>query len=204
MLEIAAPFRMMTHDCNFELNRRWAFFYLSVCGFAILAFAGMFIVCSLALFVALMTQRFAGWFVMLVCMGLSGVALGHLAAFIGGILRILKIGGPALIVSSEGFRYCVACDDLISWAEIKSTEFEFGMGIKLAIRFRLNPRFAETLHWRSRIANSYKPDVIAVRFRLIKASRATVEEALLGRLRSNIRVVPPHLPEPTSATHIAP
>ena len=54
----------------------------------------------------------------------------------------------------------------------------------MQIRFQIDSSFADTLRWRSRIANSFKPEYITVIFRFIKASTAEIEEALLRPLQS--------------------
>jgi hypothetical protein len=58
------------------------------------------------------------------------------------------------------------------------------MKTAMAIRFQIDSGFADTLRWRSRIANSYKPEVMAVNLLFIKAPNAEVQEALLRPLQS--------------------
>jgi hypothetical protein len=90
-------------------------------------------------------------------------------------------------VSPEGFEYCLASDGLIPWKEIKDITLDGGFGTRksaMAFRFQIDAGFADTLRWRSRIANSFKPEVIAVRFPFIKAPKAEVQEALLRPLQS--------------------
>ena len=55
----------------------------------------------------------------------------------------------------------------------------------MQIRFQIDSSVADTLRWRSRIANSFKPEYITLIFRFIKAPTAEVEEALLRPLQSN-------------------
>jgi hypothetical protein len=116
-----------------------------------------------------------------------GACLLLFCSYVGSLFKTLKVGGPALIVSSEGFKYCLACDDLIPWKEIEDVTFVGGLGTRktaMVLRFQIDARFAHTLRWRSRIADSFKPEVIAVRFLYIEAPKAEVQEALLRPLQS--------------------
>jgi hypothetical protein len=177
----------VTQDRSFAVNRLWVTIYLTGCLAIILVFAFMFFAFGTLSLVGFATEfpRRIGesvvcFFVAVMC----GAVLGNVCAFVGSLFKTPKTGGPALIVSPEGFKYCLASNDLIPWKEIKDISIDRGLGIKVAIRFQIDSGFADTLRWRSRIANSYKPENITVQFRFIKAPKATVEEALLRPLQS--------------------
>ncbi|HZR85893.1 MAG TPA: hypothetical protein VFB02_03765 [Bradyrhizobium sp.] len=177
----------MTQDRSFEINRLWPIIYMIAILLAIVIFTFMFLVTGGAALLGFATEfpRRIGesamlFFAALIC----GAALFYMCALVGSLFKTIKAGGPALIVSSEGFRYRFASDDLIPWKEIKDITINRGLGIKVAIRFQIDSGFADNLRWRSRIANSFKPEYIAVQFRFIKAPKAKVEEALLRSLQS--------------------
>jgi hypothetical protein len=64
---------------------------------------------------------------------------------------------------------------------------------KVSIQFQIDSGFADTLRWRSRIANSFKPEYMAVPFLFIKAPKAEIEEALLRPLQSKCVQASPEL-----------
>jgi hypothetical protein len=177
----------MTQDRSFAVNRFWPIIYLTAFLIVILVFSFMFLGFGAVALMGFATEfprrigvSVMSFFAALMC---GGVLL-YVCALAGGLLKTLRAGGPALTVSSEGFRYRFASDDLIPWKEIKDVYIDRGLGIKIAIRFQIDSGFADTLRWRSRIANSFKPEYITVQFRFIKAPKAEVEEALLRPLQS--------------------
>ncbi len=101
-------------------------------------------------------------------------------AFAQSLIKTMRAGGPALIISDEGFRYRFASDALVPWGKIKRAGFYYqGMGRKRGVRIELNRDFSETLHWRGAIVNSYKPENINVSFLFIDAPNTEVEGACL-------------------------
>ncbi|MEH2565160.1 hypothetical protein [Bradyrhizobium sp. AZCC 2289] len=177
----------MTQDRSFAVNRLWPIIYLTALLIVILIFTFMFLglgAASLMGFATEFPRRIGESVMSLFAAVICGAILLYVCAVAGSLFKTLKVGGPALMVSSEGFRYRFASDDLIPWKEIKDIYIDRGLGIKVAIRFQIDSGFADTLRWRSRIANSFKPEYIAVQFRFIKAPKAEVEEALLRPLQS--------------------
>jgi hypothetical protein len=177
----------MTQKRSFAVNRLWPIIHLTALLIVILIFTFMFVgfgAASLMGFATEFPRRIGesvmSFFAAVIC----GAVLLYACAVVGSLFKTLKVGGPALMVSSEGFRYRFASDDLIPWKEIKDIYIDRGLGIKVAIRFQIDAGFADTLRWRSRIANSFKPEDIAVQFRFIKAPKAEVEEALLRPMQS--------------------
>jgi len=179
----------MTQDRSFAVNRLW----VTICliGFAatILMFAFICLTFVAALVGSAMEfpQQLGESVMCFFAAVIFGGVLGIVCAYAGSLFKTLKVGGPALIVSSEGFKYCVASDDLIPWKEIKDVTLVGGFGTRataMMLRFQIDSVFSDTLHWRSRIANSFKPEAIAVRFLYIKAPKAEVQEALLRPLQS--------------------
>ncbi|PAY10263.1 hypothetical protein CK489_06935 [Bradyrhizobium sp. UFLA03-84] len=179
----------MSQDRSFAVNRLWATVALAALLIAILIFAFMFLACGAAsLGLAMEFPRHVGesamFFVVAV---ICGAALLCLCAAFGSLFKTLKAGGPALTISPEGFRYSFASDDLIPWKEIRDISPDGGLGrgkSATGLRFQLDSGFADTLHWRSKIANSFKSQVIAVRFAFIKAPKAELWEALIRPLQS--------------------
>ncbi|QIG94243.1 hypothetical protein [Bradyrhizobium sp. 6(2017)] len=174
-------------DRSFAVNRFWPIIYLLGLLIVILIFAVMFLgfggvsLMSLAMeFPRRIGESVMSFFAAVMC---GGVLL-YLCAFFGSLFRTLRLSDPALKISSEGFRYLFASDDLIPWTAIKDIHIDWHWGIDVQIRFQIDSGFADTLRWRSRIANSFKPEYITVIFRFIKASTAEVEEALLRQLQS--------------------
>src|SRR5258705_4166304 len=110
---------------------------------------------------------------------LFGGTLLYLCASFETLFKTLRVNGPALTVSSDGFRYLFASDELIPWTAIKDIDIEWHWGIDVLIRFQVDAGFADNLRWRSGIANSFKPRYVTMMFRYIKAPTAEVEEALL-------------------------
>lgn len=180
----------MPQNRSFAVNRLWVAIWLTGCLPVILFLASIFLVFGAVSLVGFATElpRHLGVSVMCFFAALMfGAVLGMVCAFAGSLYKALKIGGPALIVSSEGFKYCLASDDLIPWKKIKHISLDGGFGTRksaVALRFQIDADFADTLRWRSRIANSFKPEVVAVRFPFIKAPKADVQEALLQPLQS--------------------
>ena len=177
----------MAQDRSFAVNRLWPIIYLTAFLIVILIFTFMFLGFGAASLMGILSefprrigQSVMSFFAAVFC----GAVLLYVCAFVGSLFKILKVGGPALTVSSDGFRYRFASDDLVPWKEIKDIDIDRGWGIKVGIRFQIDSGFSETLRWRSRIANSFKPEYIEVQFRFIKAPKAEVEEALLRPLQS--------------------
>jgi hypothetical protein len=177
----------MNVDRSFAVNRFWPCIYLPAILIAILIFGVMFLGCggvSLMGFATEFPRRIGestiSFFVAVIC----GAVVLYLCACFGSLFRTLRVGGPALTISSEGFRYLFASNDLIPWTAIKDIKIDWHWGMDVQIRFQIDSNFADTLNWRSRIANSYKPEYITVMFRFIKASTAEVEEALLRPLQT--------------------
>lgn len=178
----------MNLDRSFAVNRFWPTVYLLGLLIVILLFAVMFLGFGGVSLMGVATDfpRRIGVSIMSFFVAvISGAVLLYLGAFFGSLFRTLRLGGPALTISSEGFTYLFASDDLIPWTAIKDIQIDWHWGIDVQIRFQIDPGFADTLRWRSRIANSFKPEYITVIFRFIKASTAEVEEALLRPLQSN-------------------
>jgi hypothetical protein len=178
----------MTQDRSIAVNRLWVTIYLTGCLAIILFLAFMFRVLGAVSLVGFATEppRRLGESVMCFFAAIMfGAVLGNFCAFVGNLFKTFRAGGRALIVSSEGFKYCLASDDLIPWKEIKDITLDGGFGTRktaMAFRFQIDSGFADTLRWRNGIANSFKPEVIATRFQFIKAPKAEVQEALLRPL----------------------
>jgi len=177
----------MTLDRSFSMNRLWPIIYLTgllvvilICAFIALEFGGE----ALAGFATELPRRIAQSVMSMFAAVLFGAIVLYLCALAESVFTTLRVGGPALIVSPDGFRYRFDSDELIPWKEIKDVYIDRGWGIKRAVRFQIGSGFADTLPWRSRIANSFKPEYIIVQFQFIKATKQEVEEALLGPLRS--------------------
>ncbi|MGY4503772.1 hypothetical protein ACVWYH_007729 [Bradyrhizobium sp. GM24.11] len=177
----------MNQDRSFAVNRFWPTIYLLGLLIVILLFAVMFLGFGGVSLLGVATdfprrigESVMSFFVAVIC----GAVLLYLCAFFGSLFRTLRLGGPALTISTEGFTYLFASDDLIPWTAIKDIQIDWHWGIDVQIRFQIDSNFADTLRWRSRIANSFKPEYITVIFRFIKASTAEVEEALLRPLQS--------------------
>jgi hypothetical protein len=180
----------VTQDRSFAVNRLWVAICLTGCLPIILFLASVFLVFGAVSLLGFATDFPHSIGVSVMCFFAAimfGAALGNVCAFVGSLYKTLKIGGPALIVSSEGFTYCLASDDLIPWKEIKGITLDGGIGTRksaMALRFQIDADFADSLRWRSRIANSFKPEVVAVRFLFIEAPKTEVQEALLQPLQS--------------------
>ncbi|MCC8979269.1 hypothetical protein [Bradyrhizobium acaciae] len=183
------PDHSMTQDRSFAVNR----LSVTICliGFLAIILIFAFICLTFAAAFAGLAMEFPqhlGESVMCFFAAvIFGGVLGIVCAYAGSLFKTLTVGGPALIVSSEGFKYCVASDDVIPWKEIKDVTFAGGFGTRktaVMLRFQIESGFSDTLHWRSRIANSFKPETIAVRFLYIKAPKAEIQEALLRPLQS--------------------
>ena len=101
------------------------------------------------------------------------------AAYIETLVRTLRSGGPALIVSQLGISYRFASDECIPWSKIKESVFARAWGIKTGIFLSLSPDFSATLRRRGVVANSYKPDRVNINFRFIDAPKSDVERAIL-------------------------
>jgi hypothetical protein len=176
----------MTQDRSFAVNRLWPIIYLTALLIVILIFTFSFLGFGAASLAGFFTEfpRLIGQSVMLFFAAvICGAVLLYVSAFAGSLFKTLRVGGPALTVSSEGFRYLFASDDLIPWTAIKDIEIDWHWGIDVQIRFQVDSGFADTLRWRSRIADSFKPEYVTVVFRFIKAPTAEVEEALLRPLQ---------------------
>ncbi|WP_050422500.1 hypothetical protein [Bradyrhizobium tropiciagri] len=177
----------MNLDRRFAVNRFWPIVYLLGLLIVILLFAVMFLGFAGVSLLGIATDfprrigaSVMSFFVAIFC----GAVLLYVCAFFGSLFRTLRLGGPALTISSEGFTYLFASDDLIPWTAIKDIHIDWHWGVDVQIRFQIDSSFADSLRWRSRIANSFKPEYITVIFRFIKASTAEVEEALLKPLQS--------------------
>ena len=176
----------MTLERSFPVNRFWPIVYLPALLIIILILTGCVLFFgATSLFFAMELPNRIGQCVMsfFAAVMFAGMFL-YLCGLLEVLLNTIRAGGPALTVSSEGFRYLLASDDLIPWTAIEDVAIEWHWGIDTLIRFQIDAGFADTLHWRGRIANSFKPGYVSVRFQYIGAPTAEVEEALLRPLQS--------------------
>jgi hypothetical protein len=134
----------MTQDRSFAVNRLWVTISLIgllavtlILAFIFVAFGAVSLVGFATAFPSRLGQSVMCFFAAVI----FGAVLGIFCSYVGSLFKTLKVGGPALIVSSDGFKYCLASGDLIPWKAIKDVTFAGGLGTrKTAMVLRFSDR----------------------------------------------------------------